>query len=133
MDVVTLQRELGEALRMFGRKKVALSPPTNVARHPTRVLLTAAQYVGFVAPPGARVEELGPSMPCHRASSPPGRRFEVTTDKGKAMMFFFPDHAALWMNGEPQPRPQIPTEMIVDRISGYEAALAYALKGIPDD
>ncbi len=46
-------------------------------------------------------------------------------------MFFFPDHAALWMNGEPQPRPGIPTNMISNRVPGYAAALADALKDIP--
>lgn len=118
---------------MFGRKKAPEPPSSEVVRHPTRALLAAAQYVGAVAPPGAHVQELGSSVPCFRGTSPPGRRFNVKTDRGTAMMFFFPDHAALWVNGEPEPRPGIPTDMIVNRIPGYEAALAYALKDIRND
>ena len=117
---------------MFGRKKVSPAHSPEVAEQPTGVLLTAAQYVGMVSPPGAFVQELGASEPCFRASSPAGRRFEAVTDSGQASMFFFPDHAALWMSGEPQPRPGIPTDMINIRVPGYAEALADALKDLPN-
>ena len=117
---------------MFGRKKVSPAQSPEVAEDRTGALLTAAQYVAAVAPPGAFVQELGASAPCFRASSPPGRRFEAVTDSGQGSMFFFPDHAALWMSSEPQPRPGIPTDMINVRVPGYAEALAEALKDIPD-
>ena len=117
---------------MFGRKKVAPAQSPGVAEDRTGALLAAAQYVAMVAPPGAYVQELGASGPCFRATSPPGRQFEAVTDSGPGLMFFFPDHAALWMTGEPQPRPGIPTEMINVRVPGYAEALADALRDLPN-
>ena len=117
---------------MFGRKKVQ-PQADGVASDPTDILLNAAQYVGAISPPGAFVQELGPAAPCYRASSPPGRQYKIVTDSGDGEVFFFPDHAAIWMGDEPQPRPGIPTEMIASRVPGYEGALAFALKDIRDD
>ena len=63
-----------EEVTLFGRKKVSHSQPEEVAKHPGRILLTAAQYVGAIAPPGTYVQELGRTGPCYRATNPPGRR-----------------------------------------------------------
>ena len=118
---------------MFGRKKVIQPQGGEDANDPTSILLDAAQYVGAITPPGAFVHELGSTEPCYRASSPPGRQYKIVTDSGDGAVFFFPDHAAIWMGNEPQPRPGIPTEMIASRVPGYEGALAFALKDIRDD
>jgi hypothetical protein len=122
-----------EEVTLFGRKKENHSQSAEVAKHPTRILLMAARYVGAIAPPGATVQELGRTGPCYRATNPPGRQYRIVTDSGEGTVFFFPDHAAIWMSGEPQPRAQIPTEMIINRVLGYEEALAFALKDIRDD
>jgi hypothetical protein len=116
---------------MFGRKKASPAQSSGAAEDRTGALLAAAQYVAMVSPPGAFVQELGASEPCFRATSPAGRRFEAVTDSGQGSMFFFPDHAAMWMSGEPQPRPGIPTDMINIRVPGYAEALADALKDLP--
>src|SRR5687768_16178234 len=108
---------------MFGRKKVSPAQSPGVSEDRTGALLAAAQYVAAISPPGAFVQELGASEPCFRATSPAGRRFEAVTDSGPASMFYFPDHAALWMTGEPQHRPGIPTDMINIRVRGYAEAL----------
>ena len=118
---------------MFGRKKVIQPQAEEVASDPTHILLNAAQYVGAISPPGAFVQELGSASPCYRASSPPGWQYKIVTDSGDGAVFFFPDHAAIWMGNEAQPRPGIPTGMIASRVPGYEDALAFALKDIRDD
>jgi hypothetical protein len=128
---------------MFGRKKpspqtyskaelhelldfIAPSRPNQALssdEDPKERLLAAATHVGALSPPDMiTVKSLGDASPCSSPSNEAGVWFTfagVNGEKGK--VFFFPQFASLWVDGEPRPRAQIPTEMI--HVRGYHGAM----------
>lgn len=118
-----------QEMGMFGRKLVTPAefgepPATSTATDP---IASAAKYVGCVSPPGAPIFADGLAEPtaCFRGNEEAGVCYLFTSSvEGSGKIYFFRDFASIWIDGEPGPRAQIPTQMIADRIPHYAAALA---------
>jgi len=132
---------------MFGRKGLnqgegRASPPASAIPSPQTELKTTfapaplaivAKYVGCVSPgsPPFFVEELFEWYPCKGPGDARGLCFRFSggnAQGGKA--YFFPNFASIWVDGEPGPRAQVPTDMIVDAVPGYLEALQASIAGV---
>jgi hypothetical protein len=124
---------------MLWRKKTAtpldagVEPPRELPAVATP-LFAAAQYVTIVSGggrPDVLVSRIYDPVLCNSPSEE-GVCFLMESDEGKSgKMFFFSGFASAWPDGETTPRPQIPTEMIAARVSGYTDALRSLLIMIP--
>jgi hypothetical protein len=118
---------------MFGRKVVTPVQTGSEVETSSVVdpIASAAKYVGCVAPPGTPIYADGLREPtaCFRPDHVAGVCFPFTsTVSGSGKIYFFPDFASIWVDGEATPRAQIPTDMIANRVADYQVALVDLLK-----
>ena len=105
---------------MFGWRKRKSSDNSEA-----KVLVNGATVVGCLAPGDSfEVRQLSDPTLCFGPSRVCGVCFLFHASEGKkGKMYFFPDFASAWIDGEPAPRAQIPVEMIEDIIPGFSKAL----------
>lgn len=119
----------------FGRKGLGANPAPQAGPQPAPAftpggrsvegpLFDAIQYVGMVSPPGAYLTHMANPQLCMGPNQMRGLRYDIMTNEGAGYAFLFPSFASIWLNAEPAPRPQIPTEMIANRVPGYAAEIA---------
>ena len=99
-------------------------------------LLAAAQYVGIVSATNGRNDFLilgiKDAMRCTNGEGSEGLNFLFASHQGvNGRVYFFPEFASVWVDGESSPRPQIPTSMVTNQVPGYKRDLELMLLTLP--
>ena len=116
---------------MFGRKKVTAPGPAP-QQQPTgndAPLHAAANYIGCVSPPDPiYIDGLHDPSRCMGPNDEMGVCYLFKSSiEGSGKIYFFPSFSSVWVDGEPGPRAQIPTDMIANRVPRYVEGLKAAL------
>ncbi|MCJ2189283.1 hypothetical protein [Novosphingobium beihaiensis] len=129
-------------IRIFGRKKDERSVKSEsdqpLGKPPKEgILLEAARFTTFVSSikdlPELLVTNITNPIRCSSKNNLwDGVSFLFQSREGViGKIYFFPNFVSAWPDGEPSPRPQIPTDYITEMFPEYEEALKHLLITIP--
>lgn len=96
-------------------------------RHADDPIRQAIRFVCHVSPPGMRFEQLLSARPVPGRNEP-GVGFRIMTDRGAANVYVLEGRAALWLEGEAEPRSKVPLAMVDAFLARQGLTLSEAVK-----
>jgi len=103
-----------------GKGKTAKTPEARKAEH-DEIIFKIARFVCLVSPgQPMRLLAVGRSLDTTSTSGEAGFQYQIKTDSGFGHLFIFPKFASVWMLDEPEPRYQLPMEMIEEHLEALK-------------